>query len=366
MTITRYLDIDSTYRNRLMYPLPGDFVLNINTPSTTNPENAMDPIILSFPYETDQTSGGSSLTQIALSALSSTIINYYVNSIINIGNEFRKIISYDNTTQIATVDVAFSVAPPALTPYWIRKEFPNELGNPGSYEDTLPVNSSLTTVTLGALASDMDDVYVNKYIFFPDPNPINFEWSRIISYDGTTKVATLVTTLKNIKVVGSPYQILQFSYDNSKSLNFNGVQIFGNPVCETIRLVNLIVPNANVKGGYGGTLEDYPFLYVALYSEKGQTWNTPIESNNPVASKCLFKVPVTFYPNTSWLTLQGSFMSQTIKFRENDDLRIIIYLPNGDILDFYPNSQYTYFQDYKFPVISDPGNQVQAVFEIIR
>lgn len=365
MAITRYLDIDSTYRNRLMYPLPGDFVINVNTPSATVPENALDPVILSFPYETDQTSGGSSTTQIALSALSSNIINYYVNSYINIGTEFRKVISYDNTTQVATVDVAFSAAPPALTPYWIRKELPLELAA-NSYEDTIPVNSTLNTVTLGALASNVDNTYVNKYIFFPDPNPINFEWNIITSYNGTTKVASLLTPLKNIKLAGATYQILQFSYDNYRSLTFNGVNLFGNPVCETIRLINLIVPNANVKGGYGGTLENYPFLYVALYSEKGQTWSQPIESNNPVANKCLFKVPVTFYPNGSWLTLQGSFMSQNIKFRENDDLHMTIFLPTGDILDFYPNNQYTYFQDYKFPVFPDPGNQVQAVFEVIR
>ena len=372
MSITRYIDIDSTFRDRITYPKVGDFVIPVNGAVRNSPLTAFDPILLAFPYETDALSGGSTLTQMALSVLSSSIVNYYVGSVINIGSEFREIISYDNTTQIATVSPAFPVAYPALTPYYIRKQFPVPFIN-GAYQDVLVVPTpTTTTVQLGAISSPVNNYYVNKYIFFPDPNPVNFVWRRITAYNGVTKVATLEKALPTAGpfafpiAAGTPYQILDFSYDNCRPLVYNGTEVFSNEICEKVRLINLIVPNAKVKGGYGGTLQSYPFLYVSIYSEKGQTWNSPIESNNPTARKALFKVPVTFLANTTWLTLQGSFMTHNISFRENDTLHISIYLPTGDILDFYPNNQYTYFETYKFPVIPDPGNQVQAVFEVVR
>jgi hypothetical protein len=363
---TRYIDIDSTYRDRKNYPLPGDFAIPVNGQIKNSPKTAFDPVVLSFPYETDKLSGGSTFTQLALSALSSSIVNYYVNSVITINSEFRTITSYDNTTQIATVDVPFSAAYPALTSYWICKEYPVPF-NSGVYQDTLTVATPTTyTVQLGAVASNINNFYVDKYIFFPDPNPLNFVWRLITSYNGVTKIATLEKALPALLPALTPYQILDFSYDNARPLIYNGTEIMNNPVCEKVRLINLIVPNAKVKGGYGGTLQSYPFLYVAIYSDKGNTWNSPIESNNPIAKKTLFKVPVTFLANTTWLTLQGSFMSHNISFRENDNLRVTIYLPTGDILDFYPNNQYTYFSSYGFPVIPDPGNQIQAVFEVVR
>lgn len=370
MSITRYIDIDSTFRDRITYPKVGDFVIPVNGAVKNSPLTAFDPVLLSFPYETDALSGGSTLTQMALSVLSSSIVNYYVGSVINIGSEFREIISYDNTTQIATVAPPFPVAYPALTPYYIRKQFPVPFIN-GAYQDTLLVNTpNTTTIELGGVASPVNGYYTNKYIFFPDPNPQNFIWKRITEYyttgAGPIKVAKVYPPLNGIIPAGTPYQILDFSYDNCRPLVYNGTEVFSNEICEKVRLINLIVPNAKVKGGYGGTLQSYPFLYVSVYSEKGQTWNSPIESNNPTARKALFKVPVTFLPNTTWLTLQGSFMTHNISFRENDTLHMTIYLPTGDILDFYPNNQYTYFESYKFPVVPDPGNQVQAVFEVVR
>jgi hypothetical protein len=366
MSVTRYIDIDSTFRDRITYPKVGDFVIPVNGAVRNSPLTAFDPVLLAFPYETDALSGGSTLTQIALSVLSSNIVNFYVGSVINIGSEFREVIAYDNTTQIATVAPAFPVAYPALTPYYIRKQFPVPFIN-GAYQDVLTAATPTTTsVILGASASPVDGYYTNKFIFIPNPNPINFIWRRITSYNGVTKVATLEKALIAILPIGTPYQILDFSYDNARPLVYNGTEIFNNELCEKVRLINLIVPNTKVRGGYGGTLQSYPFLYVSIYSEKGQTWNSPIESNNPTARKSLFKVPVTFLANTTWLTLQGSFMTHNISFRENDTLHISIYLPTGDILDFYPNNQYTYFESYRFPVVPDPGNQVQAVFEIVR
>ena len=397
MSVSRYIDIDSTYRDRITYPKVGDFVLQVNSTTrqgltyTYNPNNsvtinsappaatASDPVSLSFPTETDRTSGGSTITAVVLSPLSSNIYNYYAGDVINIDSSFSTITAYDNTTNVVTISPALAVAPVALTPYYIRTQYPTAFTN-GARQDTLLVNTPNTTdVILGANAYGIDNFYTGQYVFFPvigagPPSPAQFIWKLVLGYTGATKYAVCVNTSNLTPAIipsisgGVPtvYQMLPFSYDNSKSLNYNGTQIFNNPVCERLRLVNLIVPNQYVVGSYGGTLQNYPYLYVSLYSDKGNTCNSPIESNYPVARKSLFKVPVSFLPNNNWLTLQGSFMSQTISFRENDALHFTVYLPDGTILDFLPNNQYTYFEQYKFPVSSDPSNQIQAVFEVVR
>lgn len=363
---TRYIDIDSTFRDRITYPKPGDFVVQVGGSPKSTYQTAADPVLLGFPYETDLLSGGSTLTQIALSVVSSTIINFYAGSVLNIGSDFRLVTAYDNSAQIATVDPPMSALYPALTPYYIRKQFPTALAG-GNYEDvTLVPNPTPTSIELGALASSLNNIYVNKFVFFPDPLPSNFKWRRITAYNGVTRIATIDQSLNVILPPGTVYQIIEFSYDNARPLVYNGTELIQNPITQKIRLLNLIVPTANIRGGYGGTLQNYPFVYVTLYSEKGNTWLSPVESNNPTSRKALFKVPVTFLPNSSWLTLQGSFMNHTIQFRENDNLHFSVFLPNGDILDFYPNSTYTYFESYKFPVIADPGNQIQGVFEVTR
>ena len=135
-----------------------------------------------------------------------------------------------------------------------------------------------------------------------------------------------------------------------------------------IKLINLIIPVLPIEGSNGGTILNYPYVYVSLYSESSKTWNQPIQGNNPLSKNSLFKVPITFNSNNSdiWITLEGSLMQQNISFRENDNLHITIYLPDGTILNFDPTPVWFYFPTYNFPILSNPGKQIQAIFEVIR
>jgi len=363
MSIRRYIDIDSARRNRIAYPLPGDFVVEVNSSYRNTPTTALDPILLAFPYEANQLSGGSTFTQIALSVLASPILNFYRGSWIEINGLFRKCISYNQTTQVLTIDPAdpFPFAPPALTPYTIRKELPYERSTtPGP-------NPTDNKIILSALSSPINDFYVDKYVFLPGlSTPNTFQWSRIKAYNGLTKEATIIGRFSAPVPAGTTYEILNFSYDNVFPLRYYGTENYSNPTCESVRLVNLIVPNGNVLGGYNGTLQNYPHLYVAVWSEKGITYNNPIISNNPASTRALFKVPVSFLPNAYWLTLSSSAMNQQVTFSENDTLHIQIYLPTGDILQFEPYNILTFFDGYKFPIPSDPNTQVHLVLEISR
>ena len=253
---------------------------------------------------------------------------------------------------------------------------PGPFGTPQDFQDTTTVLSpSFDIVYLGAAASSVSGEYTNKFLFFPGTSvpgvltsPTGYVWRRITSYVSTNKAATVYPPLSVVTPIGTVYEILDFSYDNNKPLVYGGTEIMNNPVCETLSLINLIVPNILIEGSNGGTILNYPYVYVSLYSDKGKTWNFAIEGNNPSAKDSLFKVPISFNANTVeyWLDLQGSLMQQNISFRQNDNLRIKIYLPDGTLLNFANTAPYFYFPDFRFPILSDPGRQIQAVFEVLR
>jgi len=318
MSYSRFIDITSSGRNRLAYPNVCDFVIPLNSISQNTPQTAEDPILLAFPYETNLCSGGSTFTQIALAVTSSDILNFYRGSYINIGTEYRQITAYDNSTKIATVSPGFSVAPPALTLYSIRKELPIEL-TPGNFQ----------AVTGGAAATNRQVVlpvgfnardYIGNYIFIPGPTvPLSYQW-RLIVASGDQLNPPLAANIAIIAqpfytpVLGKPvfttigagvlFEIIRFTRNNLVPLRYLGTEVgTNNPECTDLRMTNLIVPNRNVLNGYGGTLANYAFLYVALYSEKTRSYNYPLITNASVGPEVLFKVPVTYYNDNTFLAL---------------------------------------------------------------
>jgi len=392
MSVIKYIDIDSTYRDRLRYPKVGDFALQINSKPTDNIIVAQDPVSLAFPFETGQlqtvAAGPPAVYQ--LSTSSSNVNNYYINQYLEVGGLFAKIISYIGATKNATVDMYIGGA--LNDTYTIRKNLPYPLkgsvigppSTPQDFQDTLLVNTpTTTTIQLGAAASVNEGEYINKYIFFPftpgsiggpaagsAPDPSLYIWRKITNYTivAGVKIATVYPPLPSIILANSVYEILDFSYDNNKPLIYSGTELFGNAVCEKLKLINLIVPVLPIEGSNGGTILNYPYVYVSIYSESSKTWNQPIQGNNPLSKNSLFKVPITFNSNYAdiWVTLQGSLMQQNISFRENDNLHITIYLPDGTILNFDPTPVWFYFPGYRFPILSNPGKQIQAIFEVIR
>jgi hypothetical protein len=392
MSVVKYIDIDSTYRDRLRYPKVGDFSLQINSKPTDSPLVAQDPVILAFPFETGllQAVAAGPPVVYQLSTSSSNVNNYYINQYLEVGGLFAKIIAYNGSTKNATLDMYIGGA--GNDTYTIRKQLPYPLvgsvvgppSTPQDYQDVTTVNSvTFEQVKLGAAASVRQGEYNNKYLFFNGVTaatpvvpgsvipPSGYIWRRITNYMITgagEKIATVYPPLPAIVLAGTVYEIMDFSYDNNKPLIYSGTSVFGNAVCEKLRLLNLIVPVLPIEGSNGGTILNYPYVYVSLYSESSKTWNAPLEGNNPLAKNSLFKVPITFNSNYAdiWVTLQGSLMQQNISFRENDNLHITIYLPDGTILNFDPTPVYFYFPTYPFPILSNPGKQIQAIFEVIR
>lgn len=370
----KYIDLDSTYRNRKLWPLSTDFVVDINAATRNTPANALDPILLAFPYEVNLTSALSTPTQIPLSVNSTGIKNFYRNSYIEIGGVFRLITSYNEITQIVTVTPAFGGPFPALTQYTIRKEEPFE--GPQLTSANAPTTQ---TIFLNAGASAIDNYYNNFYVFLPNGSenppvftpPASYEYARIISYNGVTKEAQLATPLRVSPQAGVTYEILEFSRDNVVPLRYSGNQVIGNPTPYKIYLTSMTVPNRYILNGYGGRLQDYPYLYVSLYSANATTSTNAIYSNNNYSLQALFKVPVTslfLSADQQFYNFRFSDMEQTISFKENDSLHFNILLPNGQIIEFEPNNKDSFFQDYIgiFPIECDPLEQVSVLFEITK
>src|SRR6266550_8058664 len=112
--VVKYLDLDSTYRNRNQYPNPCSFVIPLNYPSKNgSPSTAIDPVINSIPFTGSSTPVGGNTTQssaalfpnqVALDANEPSINNYYINDqlqLMQFPTSFYRITNYNGTTKVA-------------------------------------------------------------------------------------------------------------------------------------------------------------------------------------------------------------------------------------------------------------------------
>lgn len=358
----KYIDISSSFRNRKSYPLTGEFVIPVNTSPKTNSLDSTDPVILGFPYETNVTGAGSTATDIKLNANSVNVFQFYRSSILEIGGEYRTIINYDNTTQIATVDVPFSVAPAVLTTYTIRKQTPvfSGLVQAGSTSTTIIINSTSPT-----------DIYKGMYLFLSNPT---YEYRIIDNYNPTTQTVTIIgQPFTFVPAAGTPAEILSFSYDNITPLSVftaNTDYISRNNSSDQnqtqfyeMKLKSISIPNLNLTTSYGNIL-NYSHIYVSIFNQNN-TNSTILYTNNRNSYKAVFKVPIAnLLQSTNFYILDGLDIKQTIRFKPIDDIKVIVSLPNGSILDFiYPSSN---IYQTGYPIESNPFTQISMTFEIKR
>lgn len=359
--VYKYLDIDSTYRNRNNYPNPNDFVIPITYPGRdSTASTAIDPIIDAIPYTgstdppgTNQTQISADASNIALDPQDSTIDNYYVNSVLEISAEFRTITSYNGTTKVATVSVPFTGIPIAGTVYYTRKTQPFFVGT--IVASPAPTNQKFA---LNSQASTINGIYVNSYIRFTSGanNGLVF---RVTGYDGSTKLITVSGFIPTIPTAGTTVELDSFSRDNASTLLYSGGG--GSNVQSSyyeIELLWLSVPNQVLGVGYGGTLDRYPYVYVRLYNEGNRLSNQVMFSNNPNSPLIMFKVPVNeYFGNTSFITLKDAKTKQIVRFDPSSDIRFVVTLPNGTIVNFADSDNFS-------PLNPDPFLQVNALFTL--
>lgn len=356
----KYIDIDSTYRNRNLYPNPNDFVIPIvYSGRDSTASNAIDPVIDAIPYTASTKSVGSNLTQVSadtshitLDSAETTIDNFYINSILEISGNFRTITSYNGTTKVATVSSPFPSIPPAGTVYFTRKTQPFFVGSivasPAPTQTSFALNSS---------ASNINNIYVNSYIRFTS-GPNSGLVFLITGYNGITKVITISGTVPTIPTAGTTIELDAFSRDNASILLYASG---GNNIQSSyyeLDLIWLSVPNQILNVGYGGTLDRYPYIYVRIYNEGNRLSNQILYSNNPNSTLVVFKVPVDqYFGDTSFLTLTNSKSKQIIRFDPSQDIRFTITLPDGTIIS-------SSTADNLSPLSPNPFLQVNALFSL--
>ena len=457
---TRFLEIDSTYRNRKENPLPSNFTVLISQSGTKDINNAYDPICLSSPMKIFNPvlfSGISGTVQATASNTKTAFIvvfpnntgyplshepDYYVGSIINvstIGNgiiidwtyistavnddlfligisplssapvggeivtflqstnvvsanpvffieggriannsytagclmynqrfscvnnicDYRKIISYDGGTKLAGIDVSTNpIAAWQLTDtYVMRKEIPKLIGQVG-------VGSTNQKIILPATAPNYQEYYLNNFIrVLQTSNDISTNnIKRIINYDNITNTLTLDSPLSFIPN-NSYFEILQFSRDNVVPFTYTGSLVSQQQmVCYEIELVDLVLPNITLKSG--GRVAFYPYVYVELQNISGaNSGNTHIlYSNNPNATRMLFRAPIDDIPNpliSPFIKIDGDGAVQTIKFKPNDSFKFAVYLPNGEPFE-------TLLSEHYSPLPPNTMIQISAEFSMKR
>ncbi len=128
----------------------------------------------------------------------------------------------------------------------------------------------------------------------------------------------------------------------------------------SVKLLWMSIPNEVIGTDYGGTLENYPYVYVEIYNEGFISTITTMMSNNPNSAIAIFKIPTDRYLYdipTSFYTLKGDDYAPIILFRPDQSLRFRVRLPNGQILQDATLDQTS-------PSPSNPLLQVNVVFEI--
>jgi len=281
---------------------------------------------------------------------SQTYKNWYVYN--ETQNLYSKILTYDGSYALASI--AYQTWPLTDT-ISIRKELPIITG-------IVQAGSTVSSIVLDPLTSDKRSIaYTGMFLRFTSGTNKD-SITGIYSYSGFPGyTAVLLKELPNIPVSGDKYEILPFSKDNYTPFSYSGSAI-KEESCYDVQLLHLIVPNINLESG--GTIASYPYFYVEFYNQSttgGTTLNTSY-SNNPNATKKLFRVPVSDFSTAiddAFLTLDKSNSLQTIRINPFGNFKFGIYLPDGTPLTASKS-------DTTSPYVPNPFLQYSAVFVIRR
>lgn len=131
------------------------------------------------------------------------------------------------------------------------------------------------------------------------------------------------------------YEILSVE-DNYKKLQPFSTLLCESSACYSVELVSLSLPNIILFSGIGNRIAFYPYVYVEFTNiTKPMSYQNVVSSNNPLANKILFYVPIsnTVDPEGSSFVDLNSPMVHKIFFSPNDSFRFTVFLPNGEVFE---------------------------------
>ena len=270
--------------------------------------------------------------------------------------------------------------------YSIRRDVPilffNNLGNTLSRIMLTPVsNPHINT---------KEDFYKNQFIrvqagpgsssysynttLYPNliygPPPVN-EIRRIIKSEESAPGSGIVYLHVDVPFTAPPnntvmnFEILWFSEDSFNPFFYNGsITSQQDMVCYELELINLVLPNRTLEVCGGGYISFYAYVYVEISnvsSAIGSSINA-IYSNNPNSNSMIFRAAVDDVNNpitSSFVKIDGDGMTQTLKFKPNDNLKFSVRTSRGEL---YKTDK----EDRLLPGEADPEIQISACFSIRR
>ena len=211
-----------------------------------------------------------------------------------------------------------------------------------------------------------DDYLANS--FLRDNNRGNIykisNWKKEINkgvWTKKTKGSIIKVNGTTTDISGGKYELLKFSRDNEIPLMVNGnTTERQNLTCYEISLLSLSLPNVILKNNY--KVVNFPYFSVGLsnMSNYQSIDNGVIYSNNPNIKKALFRATIHDTDNfekSDFIKINGDGMTQTLKFKPNNNLKFSVYLPNGELFQ-------TRLKDNKSPSEPNQSIQISALFEI--
>lgn len=307
--------------------------------------------------------------------LANSYTNFYIiDETLSGGNtiEYRKITSYDNTTQLATIESSFPSSWQSTDVYTVRQTLPSEMW---------PIQSAVTSgnyqfVTLPTATSTVDDYYKDRFLYKlplggtgPATSIVSQDINNfyyVAGYTGATHTAVIQPMysdyISNPLVAGNIVNVVNFNSNNEVPLLYSGsITSQSESVSYEIAIVDIVFPNINMSTG--PRIVQYPYVYVSLESvssSSGGMNNNILYSNNPASTRALFIITMTDTTIpliTPFLKTDSGSSAVTIKFKPNDALRFGVWLPNGQLYQ-------TQLPDSLPPFPPNPLLQIMCVFSL--
>ena len=415
--MTKYLELDSTYRNRQNWPLQSNFQAE-NTRNSPDDDAIADSMpIISWKgglvnLNAQVISSNTSSVVISATGLQ-TFYNYYTNAILaplrtriltyKYINTNTAEITFDTSTAIP-INTSVSIIDPTdlsllrvfvpqtdketpvnfYTGQFLYDETTGSYTNIISYDpnfgvitvdgaipnwsitDSFSIRSSLPSQTgvtgvsstqnnISGVLSAQNGSFLRLLPTYPQ-NGASGQVRRIIAYDGISNVTVFPPFSGFTSLL--KFEILQFSGSNVSQLVYSGQQI--EFVNSTIKLINLMIPNELISVGYGGYPTDYPYLYVRLTPRDSSNIHITC-SNNPNSSNMLFHATYNTFQNknSKFLKFSGDNSSIRVRFKLDSDISFQVTLPSGQSLEYVK-------KDTMSPLKPNPLLQISALFEISR
>ncbi len=260
---------------------------------------------------------------------------------------YVKIIAYDGTTKVATLESAVTVI--AGDRYSLRYSLPIQ-------RNTLSAVTSSTSVTIPVAGANK--TITNMYLFI-ETGAAAGSYALISSVNTTTGVLQLASPLAVLPAPGDYYSVFPFSFDSYSPLLYNGTTTNNSPVCYNVVLVGVSIPNTLIANGYRSVACDYPYFYIRLYNSNAKVGGSNIYSNNPGSELACFKV-ITYTSRTDTnFFIYVVPEVQTISIRIDDNLFFELTLPDGSPVEWQES-------DNVPPAPVNPLLQISATFQLER